>query len=81
VFGEPRGWFDELLCLDAQEAVCVNLSERRSGAGTECVFSGWSNTFFVIGDNRGGGYYCLRLDGDPKMWMIESDRGDQPSEQ
>jgi hypothetical protein len=78
---ETRGWFDDLLYLDADEVVRVNLSERQSNTGTECAFPDWSKTFFLIGTNGGGDYYCLRLDGDPKVWMIGSDCGDEPSEQ
>ena len=54
--------------------------ERQSGAGTEYAFPNWSKTFFLIGTNGAGDYYCLRLQGDRKVWMIGSDCGDEPSE-
>jgi SMI1 / KNR4 family (SUKH-1) len=79
--GEPRGWFDDLLYLDPHEVVRVNLSERQPDAGTEYAFPDWSKTFVLVGTNGGGDYYCLRLAGDDKVWMIGSDCGDQPSEQ
>lgn len=75
-----HGWFDDLLYLDAQQVIDVNLSERQQNAGTESAFPGWSKTFFLIGTNGGGDYYCLRLEGDSKVWMIGSDCGNEPSE-
>lgn len=78
--GVTHCWFDELLYLDADEVIEVNLSERQPDAETEFAFPNWSETFFLIGTNGAGDYYCLRLNGDRKVWMIGSDCGDEPSE-
>jgi hypothetical protein len=78
--GETYRWFDELLYLGADEVIEVNLSERQPDAGTEEAFPKWSKSFFLIGTNGAGDYYCLRLKGDRKVWMIGSDCGDVPSE-
>jgi hypothetical protein len=45
--------------------------------GTSDAFPKWWQQFFLIGSDGGGGYYCLRLDGVPGVWMIGSDNGDQ----
>jgi len=76
--GSTYGWFDELLYLDADQVVDTNLIERQPDAGTESAFPGWSDTFFLIGDDGSGNYYALRLQGDRKVWMIGSDC-DEPS--
>ncbi len=71
--GKTYRWFDELLYLDADEVIDTNLVERQPDAGTEYTFPNWSKTFFLIGSNGAGDYYCLRLKGDLKVWMIGSD--------
>ena len=78
--GVTYGWFDDLLYLDANRVIDDNLSERQPDAGTEYAFPNWSKTFFLIGTNGAGAYYCLRLKGDRKVWMIGSDCGNEPSE-
>jgi hypothetical protein len=77
--GVSYGWFDDLLYLDADRVIEVNLSERRPDAETEYAFPDWAKTFFLIGTNGAGDYYCLRLKGDRKVWMIGSDCGDEPN--
>lgn len=76
--GKTYGWFDELLYLDADTVIETNLSERQPDAGTEYAFPDWSETFFLIGSDGAGGYYCLRLVDDWKVWMIGSDCGNVP---
>jgi hypothetical protein len=78
--GVTYGWFDDLLYLDADRCIDVNLSERQPNSGTGYAFPNWSNTFFLIGTNGAGDYYCLRLKDDRKVWMIGSDCGNEPSE-
>ncbi len=80
VRGQTYSWFEELLYLDHDKAIETNLTERQPNAGTEDAFPGWSKTFFLIGTNGAGDYYCLRLVGDEKVWMIGSDCGVEPTE-
>ena len=78
--GITHRWFDNVLYLDANRVIAANLAERQPDAGTEYAFPDWSKTFFLIGTNGAGDYYCLRLQGDRKVWMIGSDCGDKPNE-
>jgi hypothetical protein len=78
--GTTYGWFDETLYLEATRVIETNLIERKLDSGTGYAFSEWWKTFFLIGSNGAGDYYCLRLDRDVKVWMIGSDCGDKPSE-
>jgi hypothetical protein len=78
--GETLRWFDNMLWLDADEIIEVNLAERQWDADTEDAFPGWARTFFLIGTNGAGDFYCLRLKGDRKVWMIGSDCGLEPTE-
>src|SRR5258708_7160101 len=80
--GVTRKWFDEnqSLYLDTAEVIKTNLWEREKGElGADYVFPGWWKTFFLIGTNGAGDYYCLRLKGDRKVWMIGTDCGENPS--
>lgn len=77
--GKTYGWFDYLLFLSAKQVIDVNLAERKTISATEEAFPKWSKTFFLIGTNGAGDFYCLRLKGDQKVWMIGSDCGDKPS--
>jgi hypothetical protein len=80
VRGETWAWFENMLWLEPDEVIDQNLSERESDAGTEYAFPEWSKTFFLIGTNGAGDFYCLRLKGDRKVWMIGSDCGLEPTE-
>jgi hypothetical protein len=80
IHGVTYSWFDSRLYLDAHRVIEVNLSERQPDAGTEYAFPNWSESFFLIGTNGAGDFYCLRLKGDKSVWMIGSDCGDEPTE-
>jgi hypothetical protein len=65
--------------LDAKEVISFNKAERPKNSGTGYAFPKWWSTFFLIGTNGGGDYYCLRLDDEPGVWMIGSDCGNTPT--
>jgi uncharacterized protein (TIGR02996 family) len=65
--------------LDAKDVIRFNKAERPKGSGTGYAFPKWWSTFFLIGTNGAGDYYCLRLDNKPGVWMIGSDCGDTPT--
>lgn len=67
----------EALDLTANDVLITNCSERKPGAGTRDAFPDWWEEFFLIGTDGAGGYYCLRLDGEPGVWMIGSDTDDE----
>lgn len=71
--GVSYGFFDDSLYLDAETVIETNRIERKPDSGTGDAFPGWWETFFLIGSDGGGGYYGLRLDGQPGVWMIGSD--------
>jgi hypothetical protein len=73
--GRSLGQFIE---ASANQALITNCSERLPGMGTSEAYPKWWTQFFLIGTDGGGGYYCLRLDGVPGVWMIGSDNGDEP---
>jgi hypothetical protein len=78
--GELRacGCFGEALSelfLDAPEVINENTIERVQDSGTSYAFPNWWTTYFLVGTNGGGDYYCLRLDNEPGVWMIGSDCG------
>src|SRR5262245_36095819 len=79
VDGESRCWFDEQLYLEAQALIDTNLTQRKRYSGTDFAFPNWWRTFVLFGSNGGGDYYCLRLDGQPGVWMIGSDCGNEPT--
>ena len=74
-------WFGEDSCLylEPEHFISANLQERPRDSGTSETFPNWSETFFMIGTNGGGDFYCLRLDGTPGVWSIGSDHADTPS--
>lgn len=67
------------LYVNSQQLLTSNRDERPATSGTSCAFPDWAETFFMIGDNGGGDYFCLRRDGEPGVWMIGSDCGDEPT--
>src|SRR5436309_15815298 len=75
----PQPLFADRLYLDANRIIEVNLIERSSDSGTGAAFPAWQKQFILIGDDGGGGYYCLRLDNKPGVFMIGSDCGDRPA--
>lgn len=76
---EFRGSCDDecLVYLDADRVLLNNLSERGDSGLSERADSGpipdWAQTYFLIGDNTGGDFFCLRLDKTPGVWVIGSD--------
>jgi hypothetical protein len=74
--GVTYGFFDDSLYLDAETVIETNRIERKPDSGTGYAFPGWWETFFLIGSDGGGGYYGLRLDGQPGVWMLGSDVAD-----
>src|SRR5262249_2203051 len=76
------GCFDDDLStfyLDPKAVISTNKLERPKDAGTAYAFPKWWETFFLVGTNGAGDYYCLRLDNKPGVWMIGSDCGDKPT--
>jgi hypothetical protein len=71
--GVTYGYFDDTLYLDADTVIETNRIERKPDSGTGYAFPDWWRTFFLLGSNGAGDYYCLRLDGQPGVWMIGSD--------
>ena len=65
--------------LHPKQVVQANKLERPKESGTGYAFPRWWETFFLVGTNGGGDYYCLRLDNKPGVWMIGSDCGDKPT--
>ncbi len=78
--GKTYKWFDETLYLEADQVIIANLIERRPDSGTGYAFPNWWSTFFLVGSNGAGDYYCLRLDRGRKVWMIGSDCDEKPTE-
>jgi hypothetical protein len=78
---KSAGCFDDSLSafwIDPDEVVEANKLERPQHSGTSYAFPRWWETFFLVGTNGGGAYYCLRLDNQPGLWMIGSDCGGTP---
>ena len=77
------GCFDDaafsMFYIAPGQVLSANLSERDADSGTASAFPEWWKTFFLVGTNGGGDYYCLRLDDRPGVWMIGSDCGDEPT--
>lgn len=59
--------------LDAGMVISANEAERPDSSGTGYAFPNWWETFLLVGDDGAGGYYCVRLDNKPGVWMIGSD--------
>jgi hypothetical protein len=74
------GGIGDILILEPDEIIITNLIERKPDSGTGFAFPKWWRKFFLVGTDGGGGYYCLRLDRNRKVWMIGSDCGDKPTE-
>jgi hypothetical protein len=70
---EADGGLGEPFYLDAKLLIGANRSERSANSGTGYAFPKWWKTFLLIGDDGAGGYYCVRLDNKPGVWMIGSD--------
>jgi cell wall assembly regulator SMI1 len=68
--------FDDSLYLEPDRLIDTNTWERKSEAATEYVFPGWWRTYFIIGSNGAGDYYCVRLDGIPGVWFLSNDSGE-----
>jgi uncharacterized protein (TIGR02996 family) len=66
--------------LDPTAIISANLFERRNDSGTGYAFPKWWETYFLVGTNGGGDYYCLHLHNKPGVWMIGSDCGDRPTQ-
>ncbi|SMP75597.1 SMI1 / KNR4 family (SUKH-1) [Neorhodopirellula lusitana] len=76
---QDAGCFEEHLSplfINSERVIQCNEMQREKDAGTEYVFPLWWETYFLIGTNGGGDYYCLRLDNEPGVWMIGADCGD-----
>jgi hypothetical protein len=78
---EAGGFDDELspFYLDPDAVIRANRQERPKDAGAGYAFPKWWHTYFLVGTNGGGDYYCLRLDDKPGVWVIGSDCGDRPT--
>jgi hypothetical protein len=72
---EVYGWFDFLLFLEAEKVIRVNLQERDVDSGTADAFPEWWKSYFLIGTNGAGDFFCLRHIGDQKVWSIGTDGG------
>ena len=64
---------------DADHLIGTNRGEEPPNSATSDAFPNWAETFFMIGTNGGGDFYCLRRDGKPGVWLIGSDCGDKPT--
>lgn len=70
---------DGAVYLMVEDVINNNLRERADDSDTSYAFPEWSRTYVMIGTNGAGGFFCLRLDGTPGVWLIGSDCGDDPS--
>ncbi len=68
-------FFDRRLYLDADRIIWTNLSERRLNSATGDAFPRWMKSYVLIGDNGGGDFYCLRLDGSAGVFLMGADSG------
>jgi len=76
-------WDDDAinpLYLTADHVISPNLEERQPEMGAACAFPNWWESFFMIGTNGGGDYYCLRLDNAEGVWLIGSDCEETPTQ-
>ncbi len=69
---------DSFIFLNPKVVIGANKFERSDDA-TAYSFPRWWETFFMIGTNGGGDYYCLRLDNQPGIWMIGTDCDEEPT--
>lgn len=63
--------------LKASEVVDTNLCERNPESGAAEAVPDWWTRYVLIGTDGGGDYCCLRLDGQPGVWVIGSDLPEQ----
>lgn len=77
-----QGHFDEYeaLFLTGEFVIAANQRERDADSGTSYAFPEWQRTFVMIGTDTAGGYYSLRLDEEPGVWMIGSDCGSEATQ-
>jgi len=38
----------------------------------------WWEKYFAIGEDGGGGFYLMKRDGSPQVWLMDSDWHDPP---
>ena len=80
---ETNGRLCKALEASANDVLILNCTERKPGMGTSGAYPKWWETlwwetFVLLGTEGDGGYFCLRLDGIPGVWMIGSDDGGEP---
>ncbi len=59
--------------IDPQSIQESNLAERHKGSGTAEALPGWWKKYVLIGTDGAGGFYALRLDDAPGVWIFGSD--------
>jgi hypothetical protein len=75
---DSGGRLHEFIAASANDVLILNCSERKPISGTAGAYPKWWETFLLLGSDGGGGYFCLRLDGKPGVWMIGSDDDGKP---
>lgn len=71
-------WFADRIYERAERIIKDNLDFREPDMGVADAFPDWWKTFFIIGTNGGGDFYCIKLDGTQGLWMIGTDCGSNP---
>jgi len=75
-YGRDTLNIDWQLELRAKDLIDTNLIERDNSDITD-GWPEWWKTLVIIGEDGGGNYCCLRLDGKPGVFVIGTDWGDQ----
>jgi hypothetical protein len=73
---ESTLFFQDRLYLTPRQLIFINREQRESG--TADAFPDWHKTFVLVGDDGGGNYSSIRVDGQPGVFQIGTDCGKKP---
>ncbi len=77
--GVDRPFFTEATYLEPEAIITNNLAERKTNSATSYAFPKWWKTYFIFATDGAGGFYCLRFDNEPGVYLIGSDCDDPPA--
>jgi len=76
---ETPNAFNGALALDVGDLTMTDMLARAAADSAVGDMPSWWDDYFAIGDDGGGGYFLMKRDGSPEVWLMDSDWQVEPS--
>ena len=71
--------FEGALALDVGDLTLTDMLARAAADSAIGDMPPWWDDYFVIGEDGGGGYFLMKRDGSPEVWLMDSDWHGEPT--